>query len=252
MISRFLSPTVQGELNRIVSLLVLHRATPFNRPPCSVGLLVYIGPSPRIHRRPRRFAGSSSWPRAIQIFCLARSQLDPSLCGSASKPRGGEAKTMQFHPPPPLPCSDGRLKLKFAPGRPSLAASSQPCLLLPPQLQVGQQILRSNPARLHTGVRLCSMATYHHGLDRCLICKQPRTGWRSSGAQNLVAIVWSLVATIRMVVRTWWRRVSLGGGAVTCMGQVIRSHEKITCLLHYNCLPSRTRAPPSVQQCVGC
>ena len=55
-----------------------------------------------------------------------------------------------------------------------------------------------------------------------------------------------------MVVRTWWRRVSLGGGAVTCMGQVIRSREKITYLLHYNCLPSRTRAPPSVQRCVGC
>ena len=147
---------------------------------------------------------------------------------------------MQFHPPPPLPCSDGRLKLKFVPGRPSLAASSQPYLLLPPQLRVGQQILRSNPARLHTGVCLRSMATYHHGLDRCLICKQPRTGWRSSGAQNLVAIVWSLVATIRMVVRTWWRCVSLGGGAVTCRGQVIRSRKKITCLLHYNCLPSRT------------
>ena len=140
---------------------------------------------------------------------------------------------MQFHPPPPLPCSDGRLKLKFAPGRPSLAASSQPCLLLPPQLQVGQQILRSNPARLHTGVRLRSMAIYYHGLDRCLICKQPRTGWQSSRAQNLVAIVWSLVATIKIVVRTWWRRVNLGGGAVTCMGQVIQSREKITCLLHY-------------------
>ena len=189
MISRFLSPTVQGELNRVVSLLVLHRATPFNRPPCLVGLLVYIGPSPRIHRRPRRFAGSSSWPRTIQIFCLARSQLDPSLCGSASEPRGGKAETMQFHPPPPLPYSDGRLKLKFAPGRPSLATSSQPCLLLPPQLRVGQQIPRSDPARLHTGVRLRSMATYHHGLDRCLICKQPRTWWRLSGAQNLVAIV---------------------------------------------------------------
>ena len=174
MISRFLSPTVQGELNRVVSLLVLHRATPFNRPPCLVGLLVYIGPSPRIHRRLRRFAGSSSWPWAIQIFCLARSQLDPSLCGSASKPRGGEAKTMQFHPPPPLPCSDGRLKLKFAPGRPSLAASSQPCLLLPPQLRVGQQIPRSNSARLYTRVRLHSMAIYYHGLDRCLICKQSR------------------------------------------------------------------------------
>ena len=52
------------------------------------------------------------------------------------------------------------------------------------------------------------------------------------------------------MVRTWWRRVSLGGGAVTCMGQVIRSREKITCLLHYNCLPSRTQAPPSVQRCV--
>ena len=140
---------------------------------------------------------------------------------------------MQFHPPPPLPYSNGRLKLKFALGRPSLAASSQPCLLLPPQLRVGQQILRSNPARLHTGVCLRSMATYHHGLDRCLICKQPRTGWRSSGAQNLVAIVWSLVATIRMVVRTWWRCVSLGGGAVICIGQVIRSCEKIMCLLHY-------------------
>ena len=189
MISHFLSPTVQGELNRVVSLLVLHRATPFNRPPCSVGLLVYIGPSPRIHRRPRRFAGSSSWPRAIQIFCLARSQLDPSLCGSASEPRGGEAETMQFHPPPLLPCSDGRLKLKFAPRRSSLAASSQPCLLLPPQLRVGQQILCSDPARLHTGVRLRSMPIYYHGLNRCLICKQPRTRWRSSGAQNLVAIV---------------------------------------------------------------
>ena len=42
------------------------------------------------------------------------------------------------------------------------------------------------------------------------------------------------MATIKMVVRTWWHRVSLGGGAVTCIGQVIRSREKITCLLHYN------------------
>ena len=134
MISRFLSPTVQGELNRVVSLLVLHRATPFNRPPCSVGLLVYIGPSPRIHRQPRRFAGSSSWPWAIQIFCLARSQLDSSLCGSASEPQGGEAETIQFYPPPPLPCSDRRLKLNFIPERPTLTASSQSCLLLPPQL----------------------------------------------------------------------------------------------------------------------
>ena len=50
----------------------------------------------------------------------------------------------------------------------------------------------------------------------------------------MVAIVWSLVATIRMVVRTWWRRVSLGGSAVTYMDQVIRSCEKITCLLHYS------------------
>ena len=140
---------------------------------------------------------------------------------------------MQFYPPPPLLLSDRRLKLKFAPGRPSLAASSQLCLLLLPQLRVGQQIPRSDPARLHTGVRLRSMATYHHGLDRYLICKQPRTGWRLSEAQNLVTIVQSLVAKIRMVVRTWWRRVSLGGGVVTCMGQVIRSHEKITCLLHY-------------------
>ena len=140
---------------------------------------------------------------------------------------------MQFHLPPLLPCSDRKLKLKFAAGRPSLTASSQPCLLLPPQLRVGQQILRSDPARLYTGVCLRLMAIYHHGLDRCLICKQPRTGWQLSRAQNLVAIVWSLVATIKMVVRTWWRRVSLGGGAVTCMGQVIRSREKITCLLHY-------------------
>ena len=53
-----------------------------------------------------------------------------------------------------------------------------------------------------------------------------------------------------MVVRTWWHRVSLGGGAVTCIGQGIRSQEKITCLLHYNCLPSRMQAPPSVQRCV--
>ena len=221
MISRFLSPTVQGELNRVVSLLVLHRATPFNRPPCSVGLLVYIGPSPRIHRRPRRFAGSSSWPRAIQIFCLARSQLDPSLCRSASKPRGGEAETMQFHTPPPLPCSNGRLKLKFVPGRPSLAASSQPCLLLLPQLRVGQQIPCSNLARLNNGVRLRSIAIYHHGLNRCLIYKQPRTGWQLSRAKNLVAIVWSLVAMIRMVVKTWWYRISLGSGAVMYIDQVI-------------------------------
>ena len=54
------------------------------------------------------------------------------------------------------------------------------------------------------------------------------------------------------MVRTWWRRVSLGGSAVTCMSQVIRSREKIMCLLYYNYLPSRTRAPPSVQQCVAC
>ena len=177
MISRFLSPTVQGELNRVVSLLVLHRATPFNQPPCLVGLLVYIGPSPRIHRRPQRFAKSSSWLRAIQIFYFARSQFNPSLCRSASKPRGREAKTMQFHLPPPLPYSNRRLKLKFAPGRLSLAASSQPCLALPPQFRVGQQILCSDPARLHTGVYLCSIVIQHYGLNTCLICKQPRTWW---------------------------------------------------------------------------
>ena len=223
MISRFLSPTVQGELSRqpcrqpprSTSGYPIQSTSLFGRPSCLHRTI------PQDPSAIRKFAGSSSWPRAIQIFCLARSQLDPSLCGSASEPQGGEAKTMQFHPPPPLPCSDGRLKLKFAPGRPSLAASSQPCLLLPPQLRVGQQIPHSNPARLHTGVRLHSMATYQHGFDRCLIYKQPRTGWRSSGAQNLVVIIWSLVATIKMVVKTWWHCVSLGGGAVTQMSQVI-------------------------------
>ena len=38
---------------------------------------------------------------------------------------------------------------------------------------------------------------------------------------------------MKMVVKNWWRRVSLTDDIITCMGQVIQSYEMIICLLNY-------------------
>ena len=171
-------------VNLAISLLILYWATPFNQ------RFYLIRPFCPHWTIPQN---SLATPKVCWIIQLSLGYLDllpctelteslTTLYGPASELRGLEAKTMQFHPPPLLHCSNGRLKLKFVLERTSLAASSQPYFLLSPQLQVGQQIPRSNLARLNTRVYPYSIAIYHHGFDRCLICKQPRTWWQLSRA----------------------------------------------------------------------
>ena len=168
------------------AFLVLHRTTPFNQ-------LFYLISSSCLHWT--ILQDSLATPNVCQIILLAPGYLnllpcmEPAesltiLCGSTSEPRSWEAKTIQSHLLLPLPYSNRRLKLKFALEIPSLAASSQPCFLLLLQLRVGQKILFSNPARLHTRVCLHSIIIYYYSLDKYLIYKQPRTWWQLSGAQQ--------------------------------------------------------------------
>ena len=116
-------------------------------------------------------------PSSDLLICIELAESLNTLYESAPESQSGETKTMQFHLLPLLLCSNEKLNLKFAPERLSLAMSNQPCLLLPPQLSVSQQIPCSIPARLYTGIRLHSIAIYHYNLDGCLIFKQPRTWW---------------------------------------------------------------------------
>ena len=149
-------------VNLVISFLVcwaffaLHQSTPFNQ-------LFYLIRLSYLYRT--IFQDLSATPKICWIIQLVLGHLDLLLCmepagsltilyKSASEPQDQKAKTMQFYPPPPLLCNNRKLKLKFVLQRPSLAASSQPCLLLSPQLRVGQQILCSNLAFFYTGVCL--------------------------------------------------------------------------------------------------
>ena len=144
----------------VVSFLVLHQATPFNQS-------LYLIRLSYLHQTiPQNLLATTKFYQIIQLFLGHLDLLlytEPAgsftiLRRSASKLQSWEAETTQFYLPLPLPCSNRKLSLKFALGRPSLAASSQLYLLISPQLRVDQQIPRSNSARLHTGVCLHSIA----------------------------------------------------------------------------------------------